>query len=267
MSKILKKFNGGLTFSIDDHGSGDEQWLLTADRLADDYVTPNHFDIGVKDVVIDIGAHVGRFSLYAAAKAKAGAVYAFEPDPRNLNKLAENIKINNLSNLHYFGKAVTGTGDNVTLYLSPDSAENSLYATTQASVPQAIAGITLANIFKENNIETCNFLKLDCEGSEYDILFSLPQSYWPRIDKLVLEYHDNLYKGKSLKDLVFLLSNQNFFIQRIKRGAWYLGILSAQRSKTSATKPLTFFYNYFKVYVVDLLTFCVSLAWHKIVKK
>lgn len=266
MTKIIKKYKDGLKFIIDDHGSGDEHMLLKVEGLVEDYIVPG-FGIDKKDTIIDIGAHVGRFSVYTAFHAKDGTVYAFEPDPRNIAKLEENIKINNLHNLHYFDTVVNGTGGSVKFYLSKNSAENSLYESKRVSSSQEVKGITLVDIFKNNNIETCNFLKLDCEGAEYDILFSLPPSYFSKIDKIVLEYHDNLYKEKSLKDLVFLLSKHNFLIHKVKRGAWYLGILYAKRSRTVFLKPLIFLHNYFKVYVFDMLLFCASLVFKKITKK
>ena len=43
--------------------------------------------------------------------------------------------------------------------------------------------------FKENKIKTCDLLKLDCEGSEYEIIESLEEKYFEIIEKMIIEYH------------------------------------------------------------------------------
>lgn len=49
--------------------------------------------------------------------------------------------------------------------------------------------ITLQDIFKKFNIERRDFLKMDCEGAEYDILFNTPKNVLNKIYKISLEYH------------------------------------------------------------------------------
>ena len=51
------------------------------------------------DIIIDVGAHVGFFSIYAAKKASKGMVYAFEPSQESFRNLQRNIKLNNLDNV------------------------------------------------------------------------------------------------------------------------------------------------------------------------
>ena len=72
---------------LDDQGSGAERRLLNINNPVKDYVFAG-FDIKEGDVVIDIGAHIGQVSIYAAVHGKA--VYSFEPDPRNIEKCARN---------------------------------------------------------------------------------------------------------------------------------------------------------------------------------
>ena len=53
------------------------------------------FKIKNNDTVIDIGGHIGLFSLYASEKCKSGKIFTFEPVKENFDLLKENIKINN----------------------------------------------------------------------------------------------------------------------------------------------------------------------------
>ena len=50
--------------------------------------------------------------------------------------------------------------------------------------------ITLADAFARWDIERCDFLKLDCEGAEYEILLRAPSDVYARIHRVALEYHD-----------------------------------------------------------------------------
>lgn len=255
--KTIKEYASyGFKLVLDDQGSGNERMLLKADNPVEDYII-NGFGVQRGDTVIDIGAHIGRLSIYAAIHGKA--VFAYEPDKRNIAKLEENIKINNLNNLHYFEKVVNGTGEDVIFYFSDNASENSLFEKNKKLPHAEVKGITLENIFKTNNIETCNFLKLDCEGAEYEILGTLPKEYYKKINKITLEYHDHLVKGNSLRDLIFVLTKNKFRILKIKRGAWYTGLLYAKKSKF---KP--FLHNYFYVYIVDVLLFTFGLIKKRI---
>ncbi|NCN99484.1 FkbM family methyltransferase [Candidatus Pacearchaeota archaeon] len=60
---------------------------------------------------------------------------------------------------------------------------------------------TLNKIIDVNNIKRIDFLKLDCEGSEYDILFNLKNKNFKIISKIALEY-ENLDKSK--RNIIFL---------------------------------------------------------------
>jgi len=61
------------------------------------------------DVVIDIGAYVGTFSVLAAWLAPRGRVFAFEPNPENFGFLSKNVQANGLDNLVPYHLAVAGS--------------------------------------------------------------------------------------------------------------------------------------------------------------
>ena len=62
--------------------------------------------------------------------------------------------------------------------------------------------ISLKHIFDKFNIKRCDFLKIDCEGEESKILTGLPDKYFMKIEKIVLEYHPTVDEIKLARFLV-----------------------------------------------------------------
>ncbi len=63
-----------------------------------------------------------------------------------------------------------------------------------------------------------NLLKLDCEGSEYEIINSLPDSYFSMIDKMIIEYHFAKKYPKLLTELTKKLELMSFSVNVKKLG-------------------------------------------------
>ena len=56
-------------------------------------------EVSASDVVVDIGAHIGTFTVGAAKRAMNGRVFAIEPVPENFDLLQENVRVNNRENV------------------------------------------------------------------------------------------------------------------------------------------------------------------------
>src|SRR6266568_1406563 len=87
--------------------------------------TPRHLEIEKNDVVIDIGAHIGVFTVFAASRTK-NTVYAFEPSPGNLKILKQNVSLNTLDNVICQGMAVSDKVGSAALLLSPKATTRNL---------------------------------------------------------------------------------------------------------------------------------------------
>ena len=139
--------------------------------------------------VIDIGANIGIFSIYSAILAKRGRVYAYEPHPANFQLLRENVRINNLSErVHSFQYAVAGQSGERKLQVSTEMGAHSLVG-NRCGEGLNIRAVTLRDIFEQNSIVGDVFMKIDCEGAEYEILFNTPPKYLLRIKAMAGEYH------------------------------------------------------------------------------
>lgn len=145
-------------------------------------------------VVVDIGANIGVFALYAAHVLKASRVFAYEPHAGSFACLQRNIRENGLENrISAWQLAVTdapgqqvrltmGAGPYNTLFADehPDmagvyGATESVRTTNMAEIVRAAGGIDV--------------LKLDCEGSEYDILLGSTPDVLRQVGEIRMEYH------------------------------------------------------------------------------
>jgi len=170
----------------------------------------NDFQIKKTDTVIDVGAHIGLFSLYASQKCTEGKIFAFEPIKENYKILESNKKLNNLSNIQSENCAISESTTKITLYQNNDQAGHSKFVKTDN--PIEVTSKSLNNFFKEKKIEYVNLLKLDCEGSEYEIIDSLEDEYFKNIEKMIIEYHLADSNPELLERLENKLKNQSYKI-------------------------------------------------------
>lgn len=167
--------------------------------LVEDYYRPK-FEIKSDDTIIDIGSHIGLFALYASQFCTRGTIFCFEPVKENYDLLQENLKLNNIKNVIAFNLAVSGVSSFVSLFLNDDKSAHSIHTTSPNEIK--VESRSLKDIIDENEIKICNFVKIDCEGAEYEILGRLPQNYFSKIEKMVIEYHLADYKPELLSDLL-----------------------------------------------------------------
>lgn len=177
-------------------------------------------------VVIDIGAHIGLFSLYVSQLCENGSIFCFEPIKENYDLLSFNINLNKIKNIKSFQKAVTDKPGVVRIFLSSDAAAHSIFL--KGSSYQESESTSLKEILDSNKIENCDLLKMDCEGSEYMILNSLPDEYFDRIQNIAMEYHLVAEKPELIQDLAKKLTVLNYKVI-IKKNTEEYGLLFATR--------------------------------------
>ena len=161
--------------------------------LKSEYDGMEKFKINKDDIVIDIGAHLGFFTIKASKKATKGKVYAFEPFSMHYKLLKQNIEQNSIANVKYYNEAISDkTGELSFFYtMENDPGDTSLFQinSTAANYEEKIKSTTLNDFFQKENLDVCNFMKLDCEGAEYSILMSADKSVLNKIQKIAMEWH------------------------------------------------------------------------------
>ena len=169
------------------------------------------FSIKENDSIIDIGGHIGLFSLLISQKSKNARVYSFEPIKDNFNLLNSNLELNNIKNVFAYNLAVSKNLDEVNLFLSDDESAHSIISKESESI--RVKSISLQKIFDDNKIDTCKLLKLDCEGAEYEIIDSLPNEYLDKIQNMTIEYHLADSKPDLVKNLIEKIKHSGFNIK------------------------------------------------------
>lgn len=158
------------------------------------------FVITDTDIVIDIGAHIGLFALFASQFCKNGKIYCFEPVKENFELLESNLMLNNIKNVIAVNAAISTNNEKITIYLNEDESGHSMYVTGTKKIE--VKSFTLQNVFDSNKLEKCNFIKIDCEGEEYKIIDSLSTPYFDKINKICIEYHFVDTKPELLENMI-----------------------------------------------------------------
>jgi len=122
------------------------------------------------DVVVDVGGHIGYYTLLAArAAGPTGHVYAFEPERGNFALLAENVATNGYADrVTAVNKAVMAENGELRIYVSPDNAgDHHVYAVGDDDRPSyGIESVALDSYFADRPDRTVNVIKMDVQGAE-----------------------------------------------------------------------------------------------------
>lgn len=151
--------------------------------------TPKGFEIKKGGTVFDIGAHIGTFSVFASNFASK--VYCFEPTESNFSLLKENLKINDILNVYPQNIAVSDRNGTKDLFINQNNTGgHSFYVNKIDSNKVVVPTVSLENFIDYNDISMIDFLKIDCEGGEYDIIMNCPRRVLDIIGKISMECHD-----------------------------------------------------------------------------
>ncbi len=190
------------------------------------YLLSSNFKINEGDVVIDIGSHIGSFSILAGYLG--AEVLSYEPVYDNYEILIDNIKYNGLDKVLPFNLAVTADGRDIKLFKSKKK-ENGLFNTGGWSVNEGNEYVLSESVSIDDVLSSfkyVDFIKMDCEGCEYEIIKKADLS---NVDKLVIESH----KITEAIEILKILKNSGFTIERHRKSKENpdLSIIYAYRSK------------------------------------
>jgi FkbM family methyltransferase len=182
-----------------------------------------HFTPKQGDIVVDIGANIGRYTLIASKRVGTnGKVVAIEAHPGNFEMLNRNIKLNRLTNVIPLNYAAYSKETKVKLYVPGEESGNTIYNTIISDRARnedkfvQVSANTLDFLLQSKGIkqEKVNWIKIDVEGAEFEVLKGATNVLSKSKDiALLIEVH-NLTSGKSLYGPVMeFLNSYNFIVE------------------------------------------------------
>ena len=161
-------------------------WWLAGNNVCDDAVFTANFEVSERRfverflrrgmTVLDVGDHHGFYTILAAKKVgSTGKVLAFEPSPRERERLLVHLRLNRILNrVSVFPVALGREVAQATLYVvaGRDTGCNSLRppAVTEPTLTVQVPVTSLDTFLAQENVTGVDFIKMDVEGAELGVL-------------------------------------------------------------------------------------------------
>lgn len=167
---------------------------------------------------IDVGANVGFYSLHIAKKIKGnGRIYSFEPDPMLYKSLHKNYGLNTFARtIKIYNLAITNCVETMPFYVHHDGAsgEGSLTRFPRLTGKSiTVDTMTIDRFLEIEKIEKVNFIKIDIEGNEFELLEGAKHSLKDQcLEKIYIEFNGPLQmqKGRTLTELLELFADYGY---------------------------------------------------------
>jgi FkbM family methyltransferase len=176
--------------------SGRGEWFTFHENLIREDYLRGLVALREGDRVIDIGANIGAFTVLAASKVgPKGQVYAFEPDPQVCDRLKQNLRLNGLENVTVYEGAVGAKSGHAVFYQHQKNAYSSLHDAVDGRVQEhkqsfQVTLVGIREVIKMVGLPSgIALLKVDCEGSEYDIFNAMDADSAAHIQQISMELH------------------------------------------------------------------------------
>ncbi len=166
-----KLSDGTVLLGINKPGFGGRGLFLLGEKIEPELSNLNHF-LMTGDVFIDVGANSGMYTLKAASLVKdSGLVLGIEPVTEVLFILEKSVRLNKFKNIRLRNICVGEKNSERTFWINhnqPNSSSISVKVGEAEST--SVLTVTLDDLVKWENLERVDYLKIDAEGAESEIL-------------------------------------------------------------------------------------------------
>ena len=222
--EIYDKTNKELIFSKNYHNSKKYRCLELESKRFDvtypsyhtffnDTYFLQNFKIKDDDVVYDLGANIGAFSI-ACSNYNVKKIYAFEPHPEiygclnyNLNRYGKNCTT--------FNNAISDDFKTVKF----GSSDSTVASSIKDDGTFEVESINLEKFVYKNNLDLPTYLKLDIEGAEYDFFENTSDEFIKNVHSIFFEFHNN--NGSNLSKIINRLVNLGYKINHTENALDY----------------------------------------------
>ena len=182
-------------------------WEPNTFKIFDEFLDSQHS-------YIDIGSWIGSTILYGCQKAKFS--YGIEPDPVAFKNLKNNIELNSnlYSKIDVSNNCISNKNGTICLTPKNDEGGDSMSSTVfkKSSKSWEIPSITLEQFILDNSITDCNFIKIDIEGSEFNVLPSASKFLYDKLPTLHLSLHSPLMENpkKEMEKILQVINEYDY---------------------------------------------------------
>jgi len=188
-------------------------------------------------VIIDIGANVGFFSLATFSRFPGAELYSFEPHPYCFKVMSDYKNAFGKYNWNINQKAVSDQNGELTLNTSTVSGfttKASVYENDVEKAEEFVAqAIKFDTFLSENNITHIDFMKLDCEGAEFSILYGLTNDVFEMVDSFSIEAHKGEKENQNINALNEFIQTRGYST-KIQNDGYDSGYIWAWKPKYNA---------------------------------
>ena len=183
-------------------------------------------ELPLQPFIIDCGANIGLSLIYLKNNFPDAEILAFEPDDLNFKLLSKNVEARGYSNITLRKEAVWI--ENAQVYFSSKGTTDSSISPTGTN-SDSVQAVRLKDLL----IRKVDFLKIDIEGAEYEVLRDISEKL-DFVENLFIEYHGNFSENVQLNHMLEILLDSGFHFYFREAAAVYKHPLL----QTQLVKPL-----------------------------
>ncbi len=172
------------------------------------------------DIVLEAGANIGSETLLISKLASRGTVYCFEPNPYSFERLKINVSINELKNVYSYDYALGESDSQIKFHIYPkgfcNSGMSSKYMETPITHEITVEQKTVDTFISENKITKLDFIKMDIQGAEMDLITGASETLKRFKPTIFTEACEPYNDTKKLYELLVSLGYEVFLIKNLK---------------------------------------------------
>lgn len=223
---------GGGTFFLRNGVTITDREGTASGTIAVVFIRKQYGSVIGKRTIVEIGANIGTFSVYAATSDPNIRLYSYEPIKANYDVLLKNVASNGCKDrVTAYNKGVASRTEKRTFYLASSPEHSFCKSDAPVNGTITVDCLSLEDILRDNSISKVDLLKVNAEGAEYEILYAASRDCFQKIDEIRMEYHQQDEPRHNVEQLISFLESMGYATTHLYKYKAGEGFLWMKRSK------------------------------------